>query len=115
MKIYSHDDNSLIEYYSTDPREFDSIRPNTDGVQEYAKFHNTNYDLVAKLEEKITKHGHLNAPVQAKSGSFLIDKGGEESQVFERIEAELEGYNMMSLFSLAKIKQDPNTLEIMGA
>ena len=27
----------------------------------------------------------------------------------------MEGYNMMSLFSLAKIKQDPSTQEIMGA
>ncbi len=63
MKIYSHDDNSLIEYFSANAGEFDSIVPNTDGVQEYAKFYNSNYDLVAKLEEKITKHGHLNAPV----------------------------------------------------
>ena len=62
MKIYCPEDKSLIEYFSKDAREFDTFIPNTDLVQEYAKFHNSNYDLVAKLEEKITKHGHLNAP-----------------------------------------------------
>jgi hypothetical protein len=107
MKIYSRDDRSLVEYYSTDLNEFDTIRAETDGVQEYARFSNANYDLVAKLEEKITKHGHLNAPVSAKDG-------GEDHLIAQQIQTEVEGYNMMSLFSLAKVKPSLMTQEDIG-
>ena len=66
----------------------------SDKVKEYAKFYNSNYDLVTSLEEKITKHGHLNVNVD-----------GSDNAIGKVIETEIIGYNMMSLFSLAKIKQ----------
>ena len=97
MKIYSADDHSLVEYYSSNPHEFDTIRAETDSVREYARFSNANYDLVAKLEEKITKHGHLNAPVSGKDGS-------DDHLIAQQIQTEVEGYNMLKLFSLAKVK-----------
>ena len=61
MKIYCPEDSSLIEYFSNSRDEFDEIIPHSSEVKEYARFCNTDYDLVAKVEEKITKHGHLNA------------------------------------------------------
>lgn len=66
----------------------------SDKVKEFAKFYNSNYDIVTSLEEKITKHGHLNVNVD-----------GSDNAIGKVIETELIGYNMMSLFSLAKIKQ----------
>jgi hypothetical protein len=66
----------------------------SDKVKEFAKFYNTNYDIVTSLEEKITKHGHLNVNID-----------GSDNAIGKVIETELIGYNMMSLFSLAKIKQ----------
>lgn len=93
MKIYSPDDESLIEYFSQKESDFNDYLPFSENVKEFAKFYNTNYDIVTSLEEKITKHGHLNVNVD-----------GSDNAIGKVIENELIGYNMMSLFSLAKIK-----------
>lgn len=66
MKIYCPEDNSLIEYFSNNRSEFDEILPNSSEVKEYARFCNKDYELVAKVEEKITKHGHLNSTSQSQ-------------------------------------------------
>lgn len=97
MKIYSPDDESLIEYYSEKESDFDDLYMHSEKVKEFAKFYNTNYHIVTSLEEKITKHGHLNVNVD-----------GSDNAIGKVIETELIGYNMMSLFSLAKIKQVKN-------
>lgn len=46
---------------------------------------------MANLEEKVTKHGHLNLLLEEQESNFGID-----------IENQLEGINMLQLFSLAK-------------
>ena len=46
---------------------------------------------MANLEEKVTKHGHLNLLLEEQENNFGAD-----------IENQLEGINMLQLFSLAK-------------
>lgn len=58
LKVYNDEDLSLIEYFSNSDREFENIGTNYGNVLEYSKFQNKHYDLVSKLEEKVTKHGH---------------------------------------------------------
>ena len=60
MKIYNPEDSSLIELCSHDEEELMNITCHSENVEEYAKFTNTNYDIVVVLEEQITKHGRLN-------------------------------------------------------
>lgn len=60
MKVYNPEDFSLIELSTQNEDDLIKISCNSDNVQEYAKFTNTNYNIVVGLEEQITKHGHLN-------------------------------------------------------
>lgn len=48
------------------------------------------------LEENLTKHGHLNTQNQ----SYVVNG------MITDIEKELEGFNLQSVFSLAKIRDD---------
>ena len=63
-------------------------------MKEFAKIYNSNYDIVTSLEEKITKHGCLD-----------VNKDGSNNAIEKEIENKLNGFNMISLFSLAKTKQ----------
>ena len=60
LKVYQPEDQSLIEYYSHSESDFDDINKSSKKVYEFSKFFNKHYNLVANLEEKVTKHGHLN-------------------------------------------------------
>jgi len=60
MKVYNPEDHSLIELTTQNSEELFKISCNSDNVEEYAKFTNTDYNIVEGLEEQITKHGHLN-------------------------------------------------------
>lgn len=91
MRVYQPEDQSLIEYYSNKESDFDDIHRTSKHVYEYSKFFNKHYNLVSNLEEKVTKHGHLN---------LLLEE--HENSLGEDIEDQLEGINMLQLFSLAK-------------
>lgn len=58
LKVYHHEDESLIEYYSHSETDFDNLSKKCSNVYEYSKFFNKHYNIVARLEEKVTKHGH---------------------------------------------------------
>lgn len=60
LKVYHKEDDSLIEYYSHAEDDFAHISKTQGKIQEYSKFFNKHYNLVAQLEEKVTKHGHPN-------------------------------------------------------
>jgi hypothetical protein len=56
LKVYHEEDGSLIEYYSDGTsQDFDAL--NSSNVDEYSKFTNKHYDLLAQVEEKINKNG----------------------------------------------------------
>jgi len=57
-------------------------------VQEYQRFFNKHYNLVARLEERVTKHGNSSMTLTEEEMKMgLMDD---------------EGINIMGLFSLAK-------------
>ena len=58
LKVYNHEDESLIEYFSMNEGEFETLHKGSSDVYEYSKFFNKHYNLVAKIEEKVTRHGH---------------------------------------------------------
>lgn len=58
LKVYHNEDESLIEYFSHDEKDFECLNKNSKEVFEYSKFFNKHYNLVARLEEKVTRHGH---------------------------------------------------------
>lgn len=92
MKVYNQEDNSLVEYYSESVDGLDEMKPETKYVTEFSRFYNRNYEIVANLEEKLTKNSGLN------------QNQTEDKKILSEVEQNLEGYNMLSLFSLAKIK-----------
>jgi len=47
LKIYHNEDESLIEYHSTDETEFNNLSKKSRCVQEYSKFFNKHYNIVA--------------------------------------------------------------------
>lgn len=91
LKVYQEEDQSLIEYYSKSENDFKTINKTSEKVYEFSRFNNRHYDLVANLEEKVTKHGHLN---------ILLEE--QEAENGAEPEDHLEGINMLQLFSLAK-------------
>jgi hypothetical protein len=91
LKVYNQEDDSLIEYFSHSEEDFIGIHQNSQSIVEYSKFFNKHYNLVARLEEKVTRHGHP---------SNLLE--GEDFEFGNDLEAQIEGINMMQLFSLAK-------------
>lgn len=91
LKVYHHEDDSLIEYFSHKEDDFKNICKNSQNVFEFSKFFNRHYNLVARLEEKVTKHGHPNILVKDHDPNLVAD-----------IEEQVEGINMIQLFSLAK-------------
>ena len=90
LKVYNDEDMSLIEYFSNSANEFDHISPHNGSVHEYSRFQNKHYDLVSRLEEKVTKHGHPQG--------LLDDLQANMSQELR----EIDGINIIQLFSLAK-------------
>jgi len=58
LKVYNHEDESLIEYFSINENEFETLHKGSSEVYEYSKFFNKHYNLVAKIEEKVTRHGN---------------------------------------------------------
>ena len=99
MKIWNDEDCSLIEYNTESVNELDHINSKCPAVKEFTRFFNRNYETVALLEEKLTKHGHLN------NQSCNIDG------VSTNLMNQLEGFNMYSLFSLARVKDDAAATE----
>ena len=96
LKVYQEEDQSLIEYYSKSENDFKAINKTSEKVYEFSRFTNRHYDLVANLEEKVTKHGHLNILLEEQEAENGVD-----------YEDHLEGINMLQLFSLAK-RTTPN-------
>ena len=60
MKVYNPEDRSLVEYFSQSPSDLDNIKPHTNKVKEFSRFYNRNYDVVANLEEKLSKSSAAN-------------------------------------------------------
>ena len=94
LKVFNKEDSSLIEYYSKSDSEFDNIVKTSQQINQYSKFANTNYDLVCKVEEKVTKHGHPNCLIDDGDLNFLSD-----------LERQIDGINTLQLFSLTKKNQ----------
>ena len=95
MKIYNPEDMSLIELLTDDQSmlKLRDIDCDSREVNEYAKIIKANYDLIVDLEEQVTKHGQLNIK------QTLEEK---HKEIGNMISGKLEGYNMLSLFSLTK-------------
>jgi hypothetical protein len=72
----------LIEYFSNDIHELDDVTKTSDKVSQYSKFSNSHYELVSKVEEKVTKHGHPNCSTEDGDFNFMRD-----------LEAQIEGIN----------------------
>jgi hypothetical protein len=89
LKVYQDEDQSLIEYFST--KEDGMKTYCAENVHEYSKFFNKHYNLVARLEERVTKHGHPN---------MFMDE--EDLKLGYKLEDQVESVNMIQLFSLAK-------------
>ena len=73
LKVYNNEDLSLIEYYSQNDNDFDTIHRSSEKINQYSKFANVHYDLVSKVEEKVTKHGHPNCLVDDGDLNFVKD------------------------------------------
>ena len=58
LKVYNKEDDSLIEYFSHSETDFHNLDKSSENIYEYSKFFNKHYNLVARLEEKVTRHGH---------------------------------------------------------
>ena len=91
LKVYNKEDDSLIEYFSHSESDFDNIQKSSLNILEYSKFFNKHYKLVARLEEKVTRHGHPSNLLEGEDLDFGTD-----------LETQIEGINMIQLFSLAK-------------
>jgi hypothetical protein len=96
LKVYHEEDDSLIEYYSHTEQDFDHLNKQSSDVQLYSKFFNKHYKLVARLDEKVTRHGHPTNMLDENDLEFGND-----------FEGELDGINMIQLFSLAKRNPGP--------
>ena len=81
----------MIEYFSHSESDFDNIQKSSLNILEYSKFFNKHYKLVARLEEKVTRHGHPSNLLEGEDLDFGTD-----------LETQIEGINMIQLFSLAK-------------
>ena len=66
LKVYHEADQSFIEYYSHQEDDFASLSKQSANVQEYSKFFNLHYDLVAKIEERVTKYGSAGNQISSK-------------------------------------------------
>ena len=99
MKVFNPEDFSLLELNTFDSNSvnFSSVSAESQEVHEYVKVNKENYLLIEKIEDPITKHGHLNL----KSVNF-VDQ--DKLNFANQISTELKGFNMNSLFSLTKIK-----------
>ena len=84
MKVFSSEDNSLIEYYSqtNSESEFDKNKPTQ--VSSYMKVYNKDYDNIESFESnmKMSKNSSKN--------------------LFEQFQDQIQGQNTFSFFSLAK-------------
>ena len=85
LKIYHEEDQSLVEYFSTKETEETGMRTRT--VDEFSKFYNNHYNLVARLEERVATHGLQSANILSE---------------VELKMAKTENVNISQLFSLAK-------------
>jgi hypothetical protein len=57
LKVYNDMDQSYIEYFSKNENDFDNLSKHSERVKEYSKFYNQHYELVAQIEERVTKYG----------------------------------------------------------
>ena len=87
LKVYHEEDDSLIELFSHQDMDFDKIEEAKESLSLYSRFHNRHYNLVARLDERVTKQN---------SGD------GEELELAKDMGEEFQGINIMQLFSLAK-------------
>ena len=83
-----------MEYHSKSAVDIADVKSTSPEVKEFTRFYNRNYEIVELLEENLTKHGHLNIQ-NYKINGMVTD-----------VSKELEGFNLQSVFSLAKIRDD---------
>jgi len=60
LRVYHKEDLSLVDYFTNAPNDFENLNKDSKQVREYSRFHNKHYELVTKIDEKVTKSG--NAP-----------------------------------------------------
>ena len=72
----------MIEYFSNEVDELAGICKSSEKVSQYSKFSNNHYELVNKVEEKVTKHGHPNFSGEDGDFNFMRD-----------LEEQIEGIN----------------------
>lgn len=60
LKIFNDADKSFIEYFSHSEEDFDYLSKRSVNVEEYSKFFNRHYELVAQIEQSVTKYGSPN-------------------------------------------------------
>lgn len=63
-------------------------------MEEYSKFFNHHYELVAKIEERVTRYGTANCTDR--------DLGKGERAFQNSLAEQVDSINLMQLFSLAK-------------
>lgn len=85
--MFNKEDNSFIEYYSNDSDELHGIVKTSKNVSQYSKFTNAHYDLVSRVEERVTKHGH---PI---SSAEYVD--AKDMDFITEIEQQFEGINTL--------------------
>jgi len=93
LRVYHKDDKSLVDYFTNAPDDFDNLDKDSRQVREYSRFHNQHYELVTKIDEKVTKSG--NGP-----------PGVSKEDEFKDMIDELNDFiDLKSMLSLAKQKK----------
>jgi hypothetical protein len=61
LKVFNPEDFSLLELDTQENSSlaFNNVSPESREVHEYVKVNKENYLLIEKIEDQITKHGHL--------------------------------------------------------
>ena len=69
----------MIEYFSHSESDFDLLSKKSPTVEEYSKFFNRHYDLVAQIEERVTKYGNAQcADTEYRQSDKAFQKTLEE-------------------------------------
>ena len=92
LQIFWKEDGSLVEYNSD---KLPVTRLGAD-VSQHVKFLNENFKLLEELEHLTVKHGHMFS---------------DGDEMTKRMYSDLEGFNLLQLFSLVNGKGSKNTLK----
>jgi len=90
LRVYHKDDRSLVDYFTNATDDFEDLHKDSKLVREYSRFHNQHYDLVTKIDEKVTKSGN---------GPPGVNKENEFKDMIDEFE---DFINLKSMLSLAK-------------